>query len=75
MAYGTYADVTGVVDATAAGEVEDLITELLAMLGDPETAPAQAGGGLLMNVDPATLVQIRAEIQAVADAIAAAPTS
>jgi len=75
MAFQTYADVTGVVDGTAAGEVAALGVLLLAAIPDPDTAPANQGVvGHLDQMTPVCASQLRAEITALLAAVAAAPT-
>lgn len=71
-AQGSYADVTGVVDATAAAEVVALLVLLQARWtpADGESAPHTDMN--LVSKDVAAL--INAEIDAFAVAIAAAPT-
>lgn len=74
---GTYADVTGVVDATAASEIDALIDLLLAYVPDVATQDPSPTGEA-PNYDkwhPEVAVHIRAEIEAIRDAVAAAPVS
>lgn len=72
-AQGTYANVTGVVDATAAAEVVALLALLKARWtpSDGESAPHTDMN--LVSKDVAVL--INAEVDAFAAAIAAAPTA
>ncbi len=85
--FGTYTDVSGVVDGTAATEIVALVTSLLTLIPDTPVAYA-AGAGTpageseqeipspefdKMPLDLAT--RLRVEIDALAAAIAAAPTS
>ena len=86
--FGTYADVTGVVDATAAAEIVAIVTELKTLIpGTPSGFSAGAGTPVAatseqpmphpefdkMQLDVAT--RLLEEIDAIAAAIAAAPTS
>ena len=71
---GTYADVTGVVDATAAGEVAALGVILLAILPNSATGVAGASPDYDQIV-PEVEQNLRAEIAALLAAVAAAPTS
>lgn len=74
MAVGTYADVTGVVDGTAAGEIVALIAELKSYIPDP-TATVSAEKPDFDQIPPHTADKLRTEIDALAAAIAAAPTA
>lgn len=75
--FGTYANVTGVVNTTAAAEIVALIAELKTLVAD------EAGGTNnapfphpdFDQMPPALGSKIVAEIDALAAAIAAAPTS
>jgi len=74
----TYTDVTGVIDATADGEVAALLVLFKALIPDPSvpasgtgTAPTSPDFG---DIPPATCARLRTEFDALAAAIAAAPT-
>lgn len=60
---------TGIVKlGTYAGTTDDNIDELLGLLADPDTdssSGAQAGGGLLDEMSPAALAQLRVELEAI----------
>lgn len=76
----TYADVTGVVDATAASEIAALGVLILSLIPDTDHANAQSSPptGIAPQYDnwpPALADEMRAEIAAALAAIAAAPTS
>jgi len=72
-------DVTGIVDATAAAEIAAIMAKLKALIPDPDTAPANrddtAVGMSADQISPMLALQLRAEIAAVAAAIAAAPAA
>lgn len=74
-ANGVYADVTGVVDAAAAAEIVDLFVILKSFL------PEEGVGGVRMpppdycDIPIHTADKLRAEIDAFAVAIAAAPAA
>lgn len=73
---GVYADVTGVVNATAAPEIVALLVILNGYIPDPDdTSGATPASPDFANIPPATARAIRAEITAFAAAIAAAPTA
>ena len=74
---GTYADVTGVVDGTGASEIAALIVILKGYIPDVDTIdPAPQGEAPFYDEIPAHICRaLRAEIDALAAAIAAAPTS
>lgn len=69
---GTYTAVT-LTDATQGDAVVALVDELIRVIGDPETAPAQAGGGNLDSMSPAANAQLQVELNAIKDSIS--PTS
>jgi len=73
---GTYADVTGIVNATAAAEVAALVVILKAYIIDPDSTagnvPASPDFAL---IPPSVARLLRAELDAMAAAIAAAPTA
>ena len=71
---GTYADVTGVVDATAAAEIVALVAELKSFIPDISAA-VSAKHPDFDEIHPSTAEKLRAEIDAAAAAIAAAPTT
>lgn len=86
--FGSYSDVTGVVDATAASEIVALVVELKTLIpGTPSAFSAGSGTPVAaaseqpmpspefdkMDLDMAT--RLLEEIDALAAAIAAAPTS
>jgi hypothetical protein len=86
--FGTYADVTGVVNATAAAEIVALITELKTFLpSDPSAFAAGAGTPVGAASEAAmphpefddislhAAEKLIGEIDALAAAIAAAPTA
>jgi hypothetical protein len=81
--FGTYADVTGVVDATAAPEIAAMITSLSDLIPDPRyasLAPDSSGQSPAATPDfdairPEYAEKLLLEIEALAAAIAAAPTS
>jgi hypothetical protein len=64
---------TGIVQLGAYdGTDEENIDELLALLPDPDTdssSGAIAGGGLLDEISPAALAQLRVELLAIKDAL------
>jgi len=72
---GTYADVTGVVDATAAAEIVALIAVLQELVPQPATLTDYPGSPDFCNIPPAAAQQVQDEVAAIAAAIAAAPTS
>jgi hypothetical protein len=73
-AFGTYADVTGVVDATAAGQIAAFKTTFLNLFGTTATGNAAAHPDF--NKIPAGVrATMTNEINAMFAAIAAAPTS
>ena len=76
---GVYADVTGVVNTTAAAEIAALIVILKGYIPDPDAtivltsdAPPSPDFG---NIPPATARALHAEIDVLAVAVAAAPTA
>lgn len=76
----TYANVTGVVDATAAAQIAALGVLILSLIPDTGHANAQASPpqGVAPEYDkwdPAVALHMRAEIAAALAAIAAAPTA
>lgn len=71
--FGTYADVTGVVDATAAPEIVALVTELKTFLSG--TSGQSMPHPDFDRIPPATRDLLIGEIDAFAAAIAAAPTA
>ena len=71
-AQGTYADVTGVIDATAAAEVVALLVLLQARWTPDDGSSAPHTDMNFVSKDVAAL--INAEVDAMAAAIAAAPT-
>lgn len=85
--FGTYADVTGVVNATAASEIAALTAELKTLIpGDPVAyaagAGTPAGASEQANASPEfdkmpldLALRLRVEIDALAAAIAAAPAA
>jgi len=70
----TYTDVTGVINTTAAAEVAALFVQLKALIPDisSNAAPATPDWG---DIPPHTAEKLRAEIDAFAAAVAAAPTA
>lgn len=72
---GTYADVTGVVDTTAAAEIVALIAVLDGLIPDPADQSDVPDSPDFNQIDPAMAVLLRSELDALAAAIAAAPTS
>jgi len=76
--FGTYANVTGVVDGDAASEITTILANLKGLIPDPDTAPANRGsnaGGNFDAISPILAIQVRHEIDQVSGAIAAAPVS
>lgn len=74
--FGTYADVTGVVDATAAGEIVALIAVIKGLFNPPTATDLhQMAAPLFNQFNLAQQTAIRAELDGLAAAIAAAPTS
>jgi len=71
---GTYANVTGIVNATAAPQITTLFATLKSFIQDPTSQTDQAGSPDFLVIPPAAAQQLRDEIDAVAAAIAAAPT-
>ena len=71
---GVYADVTGIVNATAAAEIVALIAVLASFIASAQdgSVPASPDFG---NIPISTAVAIKAELDALAAAIAAAPTA
>ena len=72
---GTYADATGVIDATAAAEVVALLAVMTGYIPDPSDQSDVAVSPDFWDMPPATASRIRAEITAMSAAIAAAPTA
>jgi|GEM_PF-2197689 len=73
---GTYADVTGVVNATAAAEIAVLLAELKSFLPDPDDksgTPAKSPD--YFHIVPSVSHKLRAELDALSASIAAAPTA
>ena len=64
---GSYTDI----DVTAAqlAKVQGLLDELLAVIPNPETAPAQGAGNNLDQMFPGTALQLRVEIAAARAAV------
>ena len=78
--FGTYADVTGVVDATAAAEIVVLGAALKGLIPDGAVPAAAVGGTPETSpefdaIRPEYAEKLRLEIDALLAAIAAAPTS
>lgn len=73
--FGTYADVTGVVDATAAAEIVALGAELKSFVTNGVTPAAPMPHPDFDQMPPALGQKIRDEIDAFLAAIAAAPTA
>jgi hypothetical protein len=78
--FGTYADVTGVVNATAAAEVVVLVATLKGLIPDAAAGSDHSGASPEASpefdaIRPEVAQRIRAEIDALAAAIAAAPTA
>ena len=76
---GTYDDVTGIINATAAPEIVALGVILKGFIPDPEAADATTIGVSgpapeYDHVPPAFAIHFRAEIDAFLAAMAAAPT-
>lgn len=71
---GTYADATGVVDATAAAEIVALFVILKGYIPDPSNQSDVPVSPDFWDMAPATASRIRAEIVEMEAAIAAAPT-
>lgn len=67
--YGTYTAVT--VGTATLTDVTASITSLTALIPDPDTAPAQGGGGHLDEMNPGAAAQIRAELAALQASITA----
>ena len=85
--FGTYVDVTGIVNSTAAPEIATLFVSLLTLIPDTPVAYA-AGAGTPAGISEQELpspefdkmpldlaTRLRVEIDALAAAIAAAPTT
>lgn len=73
-AFGSYGNVTGVVDGTAAGEIAAFKTTFLNLFGTAATGQAAAHPDF-NKISPAIRAKITTEINAIFAAIAAAPTS
>ncbi len=86
--FGTYADVTGIVNATAAPEVAALFVELKTLIPGPASAYDAGSGTPVAAISEQPLPhpefdkmafdlaeRLRVEIDALAAAIAAAPTA
>jgi hypothetical protein len=73
--FATYADVLGVVNATAASEIAALFVTLKTLIPDGSEGSSPAPHPDFDTVDPAAAVKLIAELDAVAAAIAAAPTA
>lgn len=77
--FGTYPDVTGVVNATAKTEIVALVAELKRFV--PEPVIDEAGGAVSSphpdfdQIPPQTRDKIRTEIDGLAAAIAASPSA
>lgn len=73
--FGTYADVTGVVNSTAAAEIVVLIAELKTFISNGVTPEPPMPHPDFDQMPPALGQKLLDEIDAVAAAIAAAPTA
>lgn len=73
--FGTYADATGVINATAAAEIVVLLAELNTFISNGVTPAAPMPHPDFDQMPPALGQKIKDEITALAAAIAAAPTS
>lgn len=72
---GTYANVTGVVNATAAPEIVTLIATFKTFITvQTSSAPGAMPSPDSMRIDPDTAERLGLELDAMAAAIAAAPT-
>ena len=69
-----YTDVTGVVNATAAPEIAALFVQLKALIPDIASTDTPASPDWA-DIPPHTAEKLRAEIDAFAAAVAAAPTA
>lgn len=72
---GTYTDVTGVVNATAAAEVVALFVILKGYIPDPSDQADVPVHTDFWQMPPSVAENLRAEITALEAAIAAAPTA
>lgn len=75
-----YTDATGVIDTTAAAEIVVLVASLNALIPDTghanaQATPPQGVAPAYDNWPPALADEMRAELEAMAAAIAAGPTS
>ena len=86
--FGTYADVTGVVDATAAAEIAALVVELKTLIPSAPSAYSAGSGTPVAAASEAAMPhpefdkmpqdlaeRLLVEVNALAAAVAAAPTS
>lgn len=60
--YGTYPSAT--IGTAPLAAVTASLDGLLAVIPDPDTAPAQGGGGTLDEMNPGTAAQLRVEVAA-----------
>jgi len=76
--FGGYSDVTEVIAGATQTSILAELAKLKALIPDPDTAPANRGtdaGGNFDQIAPQLAHQLRGEIDALNDAIDAAPTA